>query len=97
MEDLIDTFSTSKKQQMKVTEETTVLPESIAKTPDGGNISTYKGLIQLTFWFTYFRNEEMCALANEMGKPELIYKFMNLSSHHALWNTRKGKKKNELK
>lgn len=75
MEDLIDTFSASKKPQLKVTEETKILPDTLGKTPDGSTLSTYK---------------EMCALATEMGKPDLVYRFMNLSSHHALWNSRKG-------
>jgi len=36
------------------------------------------------------RYKEMCSFANEMGKPELIYRFLSLASHHALWNTRGG-------
>lgn len=34
--------------------------------------------------------KELCAVANEMGQPDMIYKFLNLASHHALWNTKKG-------
>lgn len=51
------------------------MPDTLGKTPDGSTLSTYK---------------EMCSLANEMGKPDMIYKFMNLSNHNALWNSRKG-------
>ena len=36
--------------------------------------------------------KELCAVATEMGQPDMIYKFLNLASHHALWNTKKGKK-----
>eukprot|EP01113_Clastostelium_recurvatum_P027951 TRINITY_DN3387_c0_g1_i2.p1 TRINITY_DN3387_c0_g1~~TRINITY_DN3387_c0_g1_i2.p1 ORF type:complete len:1971 (+),score=451.33 TRINITY_DN3387_c0_g1_i2:78-5990(+) len=41
----------------------------------GGGLSTYK---------------ELCSVASDMGKPDLIYQFLQLSSHHALWNSRKG-------
>ena len=34
--------------------------------------------------------KEMCSFANEVGQPELIYRFLSLASHHALWNTRGG-------
>ena len=36
------------------------------------------------------RFKEMCSFANDVGKPELIYRFLSLASHHALWNTRGG-------
>ena len=47
----------------------------MGKTPDGGSISTYR---------------ELSSLARDMGKPELMYKFMGMASHHALWSSRKG-------
>jgi proteasome component ECM29 len=40
-----------------------------------GGLSTYK---------------ELCSVANELGQPDLIYRFLNLASHHSLWNSRKG-------
>ena len=33
---------------------------------------------------------ELCSMVNEMGNPDLIYKFLSLSSHHSLWNSRRG-------
>jgi proteasome component ECM29 len=33
---------------------------------------------------------ELCAMANEAGNPELVYRFLALSSHHALWHARGG-------
>lgn len=34
--------------------------------------------------------KELCSLAQDMGQPELVYKFMDLAGHTALWNNRKG-------
>lgn len=34
--------------------------------------------------------KELCSLAQGMGQPELVYKFMDLAGHTALWNSRKG-------
>lgn len=29
-------------------------------------------------------------MASEMNQPDLVYRFMNLSTHHAVWNSKKG-------
>lgn len=34
--------------------------------------------------------KELVSLANDMGQPELVYKFMDLASHSSLWNNRRG-------
>lgn len=48
---------------------------AIGESPSGGKISTYK---------------ELCNLANEMGQPDLIYKFMDLANHQASLNSKRG-------
>ncbi|KAL7988627.1 hypothetical protein Chor_007546 [Crotalus horridus] len=47
----------------------------LGKTPDGQGLSTY---------------QELCSLASDLNQPDLVYKFMNLANHHAMWNSRKG-------
>ena len=39
-----------------------------------GSLSTYK---------------ELCSLASSLNQPDLVYKFMNLANHSAIWNSRK--------
>ncbi|ELW70579.1 Proteasome-associated protein ECM29 like protein [Tupaia chinensis] len=34
--------------------------------------------------------KELCSLASDLSQPDLVYKFMNLANHHAMWNSRKG-------
>ncbi|EFA86362.1 hypothetical protein PPL_00154 [Heterostelium album PN500] len=34
--------------------------------------------------------KELSTLSTDLGKPDMIYKFMNLSSHHQIWNSKKG-------
>lgn len=34
--------------------------------------------------------KELCSIAQDMGQPELVYKFMDLAGHTALWNSRRG-------
>lgn len=48
---------------------------AIGGTPHGGKLSTYK---------------ELCSLANEMGQPDLIYKFMDLANYQASLNSKRG-------
>lgn len=40
-----------------------------------GNITTYK---------------ELCSLASDLNKPEMIYQFMQLANHNATWNSKLG-------
>ena len=32
---------------------------------------------------------EMCAVANDVGRPDLIYSFLSMASHHSAWTTRR--------
>ncbi|KAB0794456.1 hypothetical protein PPYR_11295 [Photinus pyralis] len=47
----------------------------LGKAPTGGNLSTYK---------------ELCALASDLNKPDLLYQFMHIANHNAIWNSKKG-------
>ena len=47
---------------------------ALGKTPDGKNLATYK---------------ELCSIANDLNQPDLIYKFMHLANHQAMWNSKK--------
>lgn len=65
-----------RKRAVKLVEDTEVFQEgSIGGTLSGGKLSTYK---------------ELCNLANEMGQPDLIYKFMDLANHQAALNSKRG-------
>ncbi|PKA49156.1 hypothetical protein AXF42_Ash010841 [Apostasia shenzhenica] len=48
---------------------------AIGESLSGGKLSTYK---------------ELCSLANEMGQPDLIYKFMDLANYQASLNSKRG-------
>lgn len=75
---LVSTLSgtVKKKRAIKLTEDSEVFEEgSLGEKPGGGNITTYK---------------ELCSLANEMGQPDLIYKFMDLANHQASLNSKRG-------
>jgi len=52
-----------------------IFSNQLGKAPDGSNIGTYK---------------EICSLASDLNRPDLIYQFMNLAHHNSIWNTRKG-------
>ena len=57
---LVDTLQSGKKSGFKLTKDTELFPEgSLGQTPEGSQLSTYK---------------ELCNLASEMGKPDLVYK-----------------------
>ncbi|XP_070194752.1 proteasome adapter and scaffold protein ECM29-like isoform X2 [Littorina saxatilis] len=74
--ELVDTLLTGKRAKQTVSGDTKLFEDdALGKTPDGGGLSTYK---------------ELCAIANDLNQPDLIYKFMHLANHQASWNTRKG-------
>jgi proteasome component ECM29 len=60
----------------KVTAESEIFsPGQLGTTPSGDKLTTYR---------------ELVTLAAEMNQPDLIYKFMQLSAHNSLWNSKKG-------
>ncbi|GAA0159929.1 scaffold/adaptor protein [Lithospermum erythrorhizon] len=70
------TGSGKRKRAVKLVEDTEVFQgNGIGETPGGGKLSTYK---------------ELCNLANEMGQPDLIYKFMDLANYQASLNSKRG-------
>ncbi|KAM9449576.1 proteasome adapter and scaffold protein ECM29 [Clarias gariepinus] len=73
---LVETLMTGKRVKHTVSEDTEVFQgDALGKAPDGQGLSTYK---------------ELCSLASDLNQPDLVYKFMNLANHHAMWNSRKG-------
>lgn len=70
------TGSAKRKRPVKLVEDSEVFQEgAIGESVSGGKLSTYK---------------ELCNLANEMGQPDLIYKFMDLANHQASLNSKRG-------
>nr|CAB3489010.1 unnamed protein product [Digitaria exilis] len=70
------TGTARKKKAIKLMEDSEVFQDgAIGNNPTGGKLSTYK---------------ELCSLANEMGQPDLIYKFMDLANYQAALNSKRG-------
>ncbi|KAL2941950.1 Proteasome adapter and scaffold protein ECM29 [Bienertia sinuspersici] len=70
------TGSGKRKRAVKLVEDSEVFQEgTIGDSPSGGKLSTYK---------------ELCNMANEMGQPDLIYKFMDLANYQAALNSKRG-------
>ncbi|OMP08278.1 Armadillo-like helical [Corchorus olitorius] len=70
------TGSGKRKRAIKLVEDSEVFQEgTIGESLGGGKLSTYK---------------ELCNLANEMGQPDLIYKFMDLANYQASLNSKRG-------
>ncbi|KAK9169653.1 hypothetical protein Syun_001793 [Stephania yunnanensis] len=70
------TGSGKRKRAMKLMEDSEVFQEgALGESINGGKLSTYK---------------ELCNLANEMGQPDLIYKFMDLANYQASLNSKRG-------
>ncbi|KAK2971903.1 hypothetical protein RJ640_011684, partial [Escallonia rubra] len=68
--------SGKRKRAVKLVEDSEVFQEgAIGGSLGGGKLSTYK---------------ELCNLANEMGQPDLIYKFMDLANYQASLNSKRG-------
>ncbi|XP_077544901.1 proteasome adapter and scaffold protein ECM29 isoform X4 [Haemaphysalis longicornis] len=73
---LLDTLASGRKSTVAVTEDTRLFDEgTLGSAPTGGSLTTYR---------------ELCSLATDLNQPDLMYKFMHLANHHALWNSKKG-------
>eukprot|EP00899_Mesostigma_viride_P010697 jgi/Mesvir1/19629/Mv09917-RA.4 len=78
VQDLVGTLAgtSRKKEAIKVTDDTEVFQAgALGSAPGGGSLSTYK---------------ELCSLANEMGQPDMLYKFMDLANHAASLASKRG-------
>ncbi|GMM44700.1 Ecm29 protein [Pichia kluyveri] len=77
---LLKTFTDSNKTSKElmngyVDEDTELFDAGVLNTGDGESVSTYKDVL---------------SLANEVGNPSLVYKFMSLAKNSALWSSKKG-------
>ncbi|RIB22041.1 proteasome stabiliser-domain-containing protein [Gigaspora rosea] len=73
---LVDMLSEGKRQKETINADTQLFDSNtLGQTPDGSAISTYQSIL---------------SLASDMNQPELVYKFMQLASHNAMWQSRKG-------
>uniref|UniRef100_A0A6A7FWF3 Proteasome-associated protein ECM29 homolog n=2 Tax=Hirondellea gigas TaxID=1518452 RepID=A0A6A7FWF3_9CRUS len=76
VEGLVHALTEGKSRVSNVTGDTKLFREGeLGTASTGGQLSTYK---------------ELCSLASDLNQPDLIYKFMNLANHNAIWNSRKG-------
>ncbi|CEF59535.1 Proteasome-associated protein ECM29 homolog [Strongyloides ratti] len=76
LSELTESLASGKTSIIKIEDDEPIFENNaLGKTPDGSNLTTYK---------------EICSLATDMNQPDLVYKFMALASHNALWNSRKG-------
>ncbi|XP_011343237.1 proteasome adapter and scaffold protein ECM29 isoform X2 [Ooceraea biroi] len=73
---ILDQFTQGRRTVQQVTADTKLFEEGqLGKSPSGGNLSTYR---------------EICSLATELQKPELVYYFMHLANNNAIWTSKKG-------
>ncbi|XP_043596940.1 proteasome adapter and scaffold protein ECM29 isoform X1 [Bombus pyrosoma] len=73
---ILDQFTQGRKSVQQVTSDTKLFEEGqLGKSPTNGNLSTYR---------------EICSLATELQKPDLVYYFMHLANHNAVWTSKKG-------
>ena len=74
VESLIHSLIEGKAKVSNVSANTQIFKEGeLGASPSGGQLSTYK---------------ELCSLASDLNQPDLVYKFMNLANHNAVWNSR---------
>ncbi|KAK4129073.1 hypothetical protein N657DRAFT_686471 [Parathielavia appendiculata] len=66
-------FFTGSAPQLKVDQETELFDAGALPTGDGKSVTSYKDIV---------------SLANEVGDPSLVYKFMSLATNAATWSTR---------
>lgn len=73
---LVDQLTSGRRQAVQVNSDTKLFEDGqLGKSPTGGGLSTYK---------------ELCSLASDLNKPDLIYQFMHLANHNSIWNSKKG-------
>ncbi|KAK9876967.1 hypothetical protein WA026_015999 [Henosepilachna vigintioctopunctata] len=73
---LVKQLTSGARQVQQVSSDTKLFDEGqLGSSPTGGNLTTYK---------------ELCSLASDLNKPDLIYQFMHIANHNSIWNSKKG-------
>ncbi|KAF5283686.1 hypothetical protein FQR65_LT13757 [Abscondita terminalis] len=73
---LVNQLTAGRRQVAQVASDTKIFEQGeLGKAPTGGNLSTYK---------------ELCSLASDLNKPDMLYQFMHIANHNAIWNSKKG-------
>ena len=78
VENLVETLtsSTLKPKRMKISQDTEMFEgDTLGKDPNGKKISTYKHL---------------CAIASDIGQPDVVYKFIQLFNENSLAKSKQG-------
>ena len=78
VDNLVDVLITGrlKPKKQKISEESVMFEgDVLGKDPQGKKISTYKHL---------------CSIANDIGQPDVVYKFIQLANHNSLLKAEKG-------
>ncbi|KAK5644780.1 hypothetical protein RI129_006080 [Pyrocoelia pectoralis] len=76
LNELVKQLTAGRRHVAQVASDTKIFEHGeLGKAPTGGNLSTYK---------------ELCALASDLNKPDLLYQFMHIANHNAIWNSKKG-------
>ncbi|XP_050090264.1 proteasome-associated protein ECM29 homolog [Anopheles aquasalis] len=73
---LLDQLIGGRRDVRKVADDTKLFEEGVlGKAPTGGKMSTYK---------------ELCNLASDLNKPDVLYEFLQIANHNATWNSKLG-------
>ena len=73
---LLQTLLEGNRKVQQVSKDSKIFEDGqMGKAPSGANLTTYK---------------ELCSLASDLNQPDLVYKFMNLANHNAMWNSKRG-------
>uniref|UniRef100_A0A915BK96 Proteasome-associated protein ECM29-like protein n=4 Tax=Parascaris TaxID=6254 RepID=A0A915BK96_PARUN len=76
MSELVNALSSGRRMVTPVTADTPIFEKGeLGEAPTGGSLTTY---------------QELCSLATDLNQPELMYKFLQLANHNAMWNSKKG-------
>ncbi len=63
-------------------------PGALGKTKEGAGESLLVPCYSYVPGLSTYK--ELCSIASDLNKPDLIYKFMQLAKHNALWSSRRG-------
>lgn len=96
--ELVGSLTTDRRPAMQVTKDTKVFEEGSLGTNPVGYHQIYCQKLGITIHSRLIRAhrgqlstyKELCSLATDLNQPDLIYKFMHLANHNAIWNSKKG-------
>ncbi len=88
VQELVETLSTGKRPSRPLQADTKLFHGATLGTTPTGCVPSRQSTHAICCSESLGTYRELCSLATDLNQPDLIYKFLQLANHNAMWNSK---------